>query len=268
MKTFTLTALIIVINLQPIIAQPDPNLHNAKHLELLNKQIEALDTVDYTLIWRRAKLMTRIPHAKTIKTKEEKKFHKTVLSDLSLLIDNQVNLNGYKEVTIAHYYYKRGNYYASINDKTNAISDYKIALKKDTLKMITKQLNFRLMDLHDYQKKYDSAIYYCDQLIEYQTKSAGIHCNCEDKSSLCIKKAELLYKANKYVEVLEYLKELFKQSSKTNNVNESYCYLSKYRHYYSIIHPSGLSKYSIDDLDKEIMNKIIDVMENLNGKVE
>ncbi|MCB0401135.1 MAG: hypothetical protein KDD41_03570 [Flavobacteriales bacterium] len=268
MKTFILAALIIVLGLQSIIAQPDPNLHSTKHLELLNKQIGALDTVDYTLIWRRAELMTRMPHAKTIKTREEKQFHKTIISDLSALIDNEVNLSDYKEVTIAHYYYTRGNYYASINNTSHAVSDYKIALKQDTLKKITKQLNFRLMDMYEYREKYDSAVYYCDQLIESQTEHTGLHCNCEDHKSLCIKKAEFLYKANKFDEVLEYLKELFKQSSKANNINESFCYLSKYRHYYSIIYPSELSKYSIDDLDEEIMNKIIDVMESLNTKVK
>lgn len=242
-------------------AQPDPDMFKKGQLQSLTQQIDDSDTTNYVLHWRRAELLGRMAGKfELLKPLNEKTLHNYFLSDIGLLIDSNVVLDGFKEITIAHYYFTRANYYYTNKELDKAIEDYKKAIEKDERKLLTKQIYFRLLDMYEARKDYDNAIIYCNKLIQQAKEFGRNYCSCEAKSSLCSRKAELMYKVGKQKELLDYLKDLFDNSNK----EDVYCYFNLYRHYYILVTPSELSKYA----EEELKNSILETMDKLNDKLD
>lgn len=265
-----ISLLLVLLSVSFVLAQPGPNMFNKQNLDALNQKINKSDSTNYVLHWRRAKLLGRmLGGSEQLSKSERKTLHNDFLNDIGLLIDNEIELEGFKEVTIAHYYYTRANYYFAINEHDKAVHDYKIVIEKDERDMLTKQVYYRLLAMHESNKEYDSAIFYCDKLILRSIEQGVNACSCESESSLCSRKAELLYHAGKYKELLDYLKDLFSSSYNHNESNKDvYCYLNLYREYYRLLTPSELSKYKEEDLNEDSVIEIIQTMEVLNNKVE
>lgn len=241
-------------------AQPDPDMYNKQHLKLLTQQINESDTINYVLHWRRASLLGRMAgRFEELEPLSKNTLNDYFLSDIGLLIESDIELEGFQEITIAHYYFIRANYYYTNKELDKAIEDYKIAIERDDRKLLTKQIYFRLLELYETRKDYDNAIIYCNKLIQQEAELAGYHCSCEAKS-LCSRKAEFMYNVGKQKELLDYLKELFDNSS----IEDACCYLNLYRHYYVLVTPSELSTYA----EEEFKNTILNTMEKLNKEVE
>ena len=256
-----LTLIVLMFSVLSMRAQPDPDMFNKEHLNLLTQQINESDTNNYVLHWRRAMLLSRMAgRFEQLEPTEKKTRHNYFISDIGLLIDNEITLEGFKEVTIAHYYFTRANYYFSNNEQDKAIEDYKIAIEKDDKKHLTKQIYFKLLNFYETRKDYNNALIYCNKLIQQTTELIGNFCSCEDKSSLCSRKAELMYRVGQQKELLNYLKDLFNHS----NTKDVYCYLNLYKHYYALVAPTELSKYA----EEELKNTILETMEKLNNKVD
>lgn len=242
-------------------AQPDPDMYNKQQLNLLTQQIIESDTINYVLHWQRASLLGGMAgRLEELEPLNKMTLHNFFISDIGLLIDNEIKLEGYKEITIAHYYFTRANYYYTNKELDKSIEDYKIAIEKDNRGLLTKQIYFRLLDVYEARKDYDIAIIYCNKLIQKATELGGDYCSCEAKSSLCSKKAELMYKVGKKKELLDYLKDLFNHS----NIEDAYCYLNLYRHYYVLVTPSELFKHA----EEELKSTILKTIEKLNKEIE
>lgn len=256
-----ITMLILIISILSVKAQPDPDMFNKQHLDLLTQQINESDTTNYVLHWRRAQILARMAgRFEQLEPLDKKTLHNYFMSDIGLLIDNEIILEGFEGVTIARYYFTRANYYFATNEKDKAIEDYKMAVEIDDSGGIPKQVYYKLVDIYEDRKDYNNAIIYCNKLIQKAKELGVYHCNCEEKSSLCSRKAELLYKVGKNRELLDYLKDLFDYSNSEN----VYCYLNLYMHYYVLLTPSELSK----NAEEELKNAIIETMEKLNDKVD
>jgi len=113
-------------------AQPDPDSYNKRELFLLTERIGASDTINYSLHWRRAQLLGQMAgRFEQLEPLKKRELHNYFLDDIGLLIENQIQLEDFKAVTMAHYYFTRANYYVAIDERDKALEDYELAIEKD-----------------------------------------------------------------------------------------------------------------------------------------